>query len=360
MPFALIFALAASVAIHSLVLFGTDYALPEGDEPQALLAELRPAPLPPAAVADARPPRKPAKPAKPRPAKEATDPAGSMTAVRSVSIASDSTVSPSDEELQADGVAMAPSGPSASTPPESGSDAAAAPPALAETEAPPRLPPRGHIRYRVDRGDANFEIGYAEHRWEIADGRYRLSSVAETTGLVWLFKAIRVEMESHGLINAAGLQPQVFTVRRDGRLSRERADFDWQAMTVRVAGRGEQPLDAGAQDFLSFNYQLGYLRQLDAIKRMPIATGKKYRVYALEVIGDEEIEVPAGRMRTLHLLAPGENSTELWLAYDYLLLPVKIRFQDAGGASYVQLATRIEVGAAGDAGTPPATDGAVP
>ena len=33
-------------------------------------------------------------------------------------------------------------------------------------------------------------------RGEIADGQYHLRSVVETTGLVWLFKAYRVEMES--------------------------------------------------------------------------------------------------------------------------------------------------------------------
>ena len=59
------------------------------------------------------------------------------------------------------------------------------------------------IRYRVDRGDSNFEIGSAQHEWSIVDGHYRLTSVVETTGLVWLFKAIRIEMESRGLMTAA-------------------------------------------------------------------------------------------------------------------------------------------------------------
>ena len=36
--------------------------------------------------------------------------------------------------------------------------------------------------------------------------------------------------------------------------------------------------------------------------------------------------------------------TELWLAYDYLLLPVKIRHVDNQGGSFVQVATAIRVG----------------
>jgi len=50
----------------------------------------------------------------------------------------------------------------------------------------------------------------------------------------------------------------------------------------------------------------------------------------------------------LHLRTPGENSTELWLAYDYLLLPVKIRYVDGQGDSFVQVATKIQVGDAPD------------
>ena len=76
---------------------------------------------------------------------------------------------------------------------------------------------------------------------------------------------------------------------------------------------------------------------------LPIATGKKYGVYRLEVLGDEEIELPAGVLRTLHLRAPGVNTTELWLAYDYLLLPVKIRHVDSKGDSLVQVATHIRL-----------------
>jgi hypothetical protein len=59
-------------------------------------------------------------------------------------------------------------------------------------------------------------------------------------------------------------------------------------------------------------------------------------------LGDELIKLPAGEIRTLHLRAPGENTTELWLAYDYLLLPVKIRFVDRNDRVFVQVATQIQ------------------
>ena len=331
MPVVLILAFAASLGIHLVVLFGPQFDLPAEPEAMMLMAELKPTPLPPPVAAKAVP-KKPAKAPRRQVAQVA-----SASPVLSVPDASALAVAPGDRA------------PAAAAEPEPASASAApADPEPVAAPAAPRLPPRGMIRYRVDRGDSNFEIGFAEHEWAIADGHYRLTSIAETTGLVWLFKSVRVEMESRGLVTAQGLRPEAFAVRRNGQPTRETAEFDWSAMSVRVGRRGAQPLDAGAQDLLSFNYQLGFLDLPEAGSALPIATGKKYAIYRLEVLGDENVDLPAGAMRTLHLRTPGENSTELWLAYDYLLLPVKIRYVDANGDSFVQVATRILVGDASD------------
>lgn len=326
MPFALIIAFAASLGIHAAVLFGPDIDLSTEPESLPLVAELKPLPKPqphiePVVKSDKR------VSGKSKVLRRKAETVASATPVISVPEAS------SDVE------------PATAVEPELESAATATP--VAPSEPPPvvvpRLPERGKIRYRVDRGDSNFEIGYSEHTWEISGGRYRLSSVAETTGLVWLFKSIRIEMESRGQMTAEGLRPETFSIRRNGQETGEQATFDWDNMKVRVGDRDEQALDHGAQDLLSFNYQLGYLALSEAGSTLPIATGKKYGIYRLEVLGDEEIEVPAGLMRTLHLRAPGENTTELWLAYDYLLLPVKIRHVDAKGDSLVQVATEIRL-----------------
>lgn len=330
MPIVLILAFAASLGIHAALLFGTAIELsPVADNPP-LLAELKPQPWPPPAAKPA--PKKPAKAKAPQ-----RQPARVASASPVLSAAGASTsVAPPGEPAAASAVEPA------AVPDRTPAAALAAKPVAAPVT--PRLPPRGMIRYRVDRGDSNFAIGFAQHEWTIADGHYRLTSVAETTGLVWLFKSVRIEMESRGLITVGGLQPQTFAVRRNGQPTKETVAFDWSAMTVSVADHGAQPLDEGAQDLLSFNYQLGFLDHPEAGDMLPIATGKKYEIYRLEVLGDEDIELPAGSMRTLHLKTPGTNSTELWLAYDYLLLPVKIRYVDGQGDSFVQVATKIQVG----------------
>ena len=302
-------------------------------------ARLQPAPLAPSAVPEKKPAARP--PIKPPPresraleleAKSATPP----------SVAPEV---PQNAELgEGDAAAQAEESPNEFTP-ESAIESAP----QSDPEPPTRLPASGAIYYRVDRGDSNFMIGRSYNHWDINAGRYRLTSWAETNGLIAFFKPVRVDMESRGKMVSTGLQPEHFFIRRNGEASEEQAIFDWQQMTVRYgavedsADSAVEALDPGAQDLLSLNFQLGYLSLPELGGSLPVATGKKYERYQLEVVGDEEIEVPAGRLKTLHVRAPGDNATEFWLAYDYLLLPVKIRHVDRRGGSFVQVATQIEL-----------------
>ena len=59
------------------------------------------------------------------------------------------------------------------------------------------------------------------------------------------------------------------------------------------------------------------------------------------LLGEEEIETPAGRFRALHLRAMTDKTTEVWIALDRQRLPVRIRFTDKKGESFEQVATEI-------------------
>jgi len=339
MPFALIIAIAASLGIHAAALFGPDLDLSTEPESPPLMAVLRPVPKPPLPplphVEPVRPPENPT-PIKPKtPRRKADTMARTESATPVLSV---------PEESSEGGARTIPwPAPEPELANQSGLEPDIPVPEPLAVPTVPRLPSHGVIHYRVDRGDSNFQIGVSRNEWEIIDGRYRLRSVVETTGLVWLFKAYRIEMESQGLITAEGLRPDSFALSRNGQTAKEKAFFDWETMRVKIGNLPDQGLTHGTQDLLSFNYQLGYLPNLVAGGDLSIATGRKYGVYHLEVLGDELITLPAGEIRTLHLRAPGENTTELWLAYDYLLLPVKIRHVDNKGGSIVQVATTIQL-----------------
>ncbi len=327
MPAALILAMLASLGIHAGVLFGTEFETSFPPEPEPLQAELRPLPkaLEPKSIEAQpvmRPPHQTAAPHAARARRPAAAPVLMAPA--------------SSEALPA-----AAAGEKAASRDDGRGTAVAA---SAGASALPDFPERGQIDYRLDRGDQGFEIGRALAEWDVSEGAYLLRLHIETSGIVWLLKAYRIDMESRGKLTAEGLQPESFSIRRNGEASGEKAFFDWQRLLVQVGDQSPQAVEHGAQDLLSFNFHLGFMRDPKVARRLAIATGKKYDNYRLETVGDEEIELPFGPVRTLHLRAPGENTTELWLAYDYLLLPVKIRHTDAKGGSFVQVATGIRLG----------------
>ncbi|MBK1680125.1 DUF3108 domain-containing protein [Rhodocyclus tenuis] len=333
MPLALIAAFVASLGAHALALFLPDVDLSTVPSPPTLVAEIEPVAAPARVAPPARStPRKRHSPAKPAvPTTAAPPPAG----VAQLTAAGEEAV-PVLTEATSD---TAGGGPVASdgTPPLPADDVAAADGATPAN----RLPAEGTISYRVYRGTRGLEVGHSTHTWRIADGAYRISALTETSGLAAFFKPLQIALESRGLFDAAGYHPESFAVRRNGAETRERADFDWSAGTVRVGDRPAEALADGAQDLLSFHYQLAFLPQLAGVNVMPIATGKKFERYRLEAVGDEEIETPAGRFQTLHVRAPGDNTTDLWLARERWLLPVKIRYTDRHGDSFEELADVI-------------------
>ncbi len=140
----------------------------------------------------------------------------------------------------------------------------------------------------------------------------------------------------------AGLQPERYRSLKNGKDDNQNADFDWSTAEVRLSRDGSvRPIAPGTQDILSLNYQLAYLGGLAEGRVLGVVTGKKYERYALDSLGEEEIETPAGRFRTLHLRAMTDNTTEVWIALDHANLPVKIRFTDKKGESFEQVATEI-------------------
>lgn len=313
MPIVLLVALVGSLAIHGVALFGTDVELfGGGPEPLPLQAEIQPQPSvpPPEAAQPARKP--PARPAKPAPL---------------------ATVKPSPATVPV------PAEPVPETIPEAISPS---PPAVPEP-ARPVLPASGVIRFAIYKESLGFQVGRAEHRWEFTeDGRYRLTGVTETSGLAALLRPARLEQESSGRLVAGGLQPERFRSLKNGKDANENADFDWARREVRLSRDGSlRPIAPGAQDILSLTYQLAYLGKLAEGSSLGVVTGKKYERYELDSLGEEEIEVPAGRFRTLHLRAMTDNVTEIWIALDRARLPVKIRFTDKKGESFEQVATEL-------------------
>ncbi|KAF0165612.1 MAG: hypothetical protein FD157_1239 [Rhodocyclaceae bacterium] len=323
----IVLALVASAVIHAAALLGPGWTLPgdhDADAPQTIDAVLtKPAPrAEPAPVAKSVP-----KPHadKPRPQRMAT----AASSVPAIPFApSESSAAP----------AALPVEPPAAVSPAPTFEPAPVPARIA-------LPAKGRVRYAITRGEEGFVIGQTTHTWQQDGFTYTLQSVAETTGLVALFKPARVLQSSRGEVTAAGLKPREFRHERVGGL--DTASFDWARSVVAYAGR-EDGIAAGTQDMLSMYYQLVLLVAKGGTLEMPIATGRKLETYRAEVIGEEMVVLPAGERRASRLrIKSGNDTIELWLAVgkdaDMRALPLKIRYTDRKGEIFDQVAQDIEI-----------------
>ncbi|MBI3523492.1 MAG: DUF3108 domain-containing protein [Betaproteobacteria bacterium] len=230
-------------------------------------------------------------------------------------------------------------------------EATPAQPAPPTTPTPPlelALPRRGSIRFVVSRGDQGFVVGQSVQRWRHDEKTYSLSNVTETTGIAAIFRPAQVKQISEGEVAADGLRPRAFHTEKNGVVG-DAAVFDWSGMRLTLApGGGSQrvvPLVIGAQDMLSMFYQFSaaFPRSPQALNEIMVATGRKFERYAFEVLGEERLTLRQGAMRTLHLrTAAGVEAIDIWMGLDLYGLPLKIRYTDREGESFVQLADKIE------------------
>lgn len=234
-----------------------------------------------------------------------------------------------------------------------------APPVVAEKPAPEpaspplrTLPSKGSITYTLYLGADRFSVGKAVQSWEVVDNVYKLGSMAETTGLVDLFRSQRLNYLSEGKVTAQGLRPQTFLMSRTrrGRTEAARAEFDWGAAKImlgRVPERRTLALPPNSQDFISFMYQFSLAPPVPGRTRVAITNGSRLETYELEVLELENIETPLGMLSALpikQVRRAGEESIEVWLAADYRYLPVKVRFIDReGNPAGEQIASEIRI-----------------
>lgn len=327
-------ALLVSLLLHLTLLFGPHLDLPgvfEPTLPEPITARLLPPP-PPAVAPPAPPPPKP--PVAPR--TKPTRPAPAVIAQPAVTEAAPAVLAPV---------------PAAEAPPAPGQEAPPAPAPEASVHAPAgpavdsargqRLPHRGRLRFDVVWGWQEMVVGEAIHTWRIDGAGYQLDATMATTGLAAWLRGVRVAQRSSGAYGAeAGFTPRDYRVERGDNAQRtETVRFDTASGQVEFgADARREPAPAGAQDLLSFLYQLGALvgpgMQAGESFSLPVATGRKLETYILDVVGEAAVSTGIGPRRVYHLRVRhggGGERTEVWIAQDELRLPVRIVHADRGG-----------------------------
>lgn len=200
--------------------------------------------------------------------------------------------------------------------------------------------------YQATRNGQPFATITESYRQQ--NGRYRIESVTKGIGVYALFGERR--LVSEGDVTAEGLKPSHFELRQgDNEKKWLFADFDWPAnkLTMKIKGNPNVvALESGAQDLTSFVYQFMFVPPAGDQFRLPVTTGKKLRSYSYKVTErDTELEVAAGKFKTMHLVNAGDtdDAKEFWLGTESHNLPVRLTMRDEGGAKIEQTLTSLHV-----------------
>lgn len=238
--------------------------------------------------------------------------------------------------------------------PEPVAVASAAPTVFQAPETPPlpSFPRKGRITYILTMGPDQTPVGRTVQTWEFDGTQYTLGSQSESTGLIEMFRPHRYHYLSKGTVSDQGLRPDRFlaSVKRGSRSEESLAVFNWEEGQVRLGRMPQQTtvaLPAGSQDIISFMYQLALVPPAPGRITMPFTRGRQLESTSFDVLPEETIETPLGRLRAVPVIQSRENGREslaVWLAKEYRNLPIRIRFFNREGElSGEQLVNAIQV-----------------
>jgi Protein of unknown function (DUF3108) len=330
------FAVALSALVHALLLWLPHITLPRPDSQLPLLtAKLEAVPMQPHKPLPRK--RKAMRQHKPRPAKPEPVPPPVLTSEAASPTAPIIPAAPETPVSAATAITTVQSSVAATS--NTGN----------ENKADvPHLPKHAQLRFAAYIGTNGLYIGEMRHNLEIyEDGHYTLHAELETVGLARLFKSYNLTQTSRGTLTPNGdLRPDEFSEERIDEHGKQDASsrFDWSKRQADFANGTKEPLPDGAQDILSFLYQLSQEPFNRELIPLSISNGKKLENYQLEISSEEnEVITPMGKLRALHLRkvhGPGEEGLEIWLGLDYRMLPVKFREIDRSGKIAGELAIR--------------------
>ena len=181
-------------------------------------------------------------------------------------------------------------------------------------------------------------VAVIQESFAIDDGKYRIDSEATTQGLVALVKKDRITRVSTGSVTANGLRPEFFEEKR---ISHDKeklvsARFDWDARKLTLSHDNKTetlPVQAGAQDISSLFYQFLFTIPNKRVVNVTVANGRYLEDYAYRFADESSVTTTAGAFQTMHyvhLSDNGERKTEIWLAKDKFLFPVRMTQEEDG------------------------------
>lgn len=356
----LLAALLWSLLLHLLLVGGSTLSLidlfPPGNDVlaarqplQVQRVRLASSPPPPAASPPAtlelrlsprRPPRGPAGGRRQAPAIAAFVPPKAITAPPTVTAPAEGAAGP--------GTGKTPSDTGAERAPADGNTASPLPepeaiPVAAEPEEPaPTFPVQLSARLAARIGGLSLPL---QQEWWMEGYRYAITVRGSRLG-------IPLQASSEGRVAAGGgLQPERSTTLVGGKVRGQTESAGGRLRLGRPGEMREVDLPLVVQDMMSLPFHLAVT--FDGTPRtLFVSSGHSVQQYRFTLVAEEVLRLPAGRLRTLHLqgeyfdyrLREMIRIVEVWLAVDYLNIPVKVsgHLRDGQPFEYRMEALEIE------------------
>lgn len=184
------------------------------------------------------------------------------------------------------------------------------------------------------------------------DGSRQFTSATQAKGVFAFFKPDLIEETSIWQIVDDAIQPQSYFYQRSGGKKDKylKLDFDWKSQQLYIDDKKHPwvlDLEPGTLDKLV--YQLALMIELSADKKQynyRIADGGKLKAYTIEVITEELIKTPLGKINTIKLKRlrdeTSQRQTVLWCAPALNYLPVKLEHTEKDGTIFTAILRQLK------------------
>lgn len=224
----------------------------------------------------------------------------------------------------------------------------AAPPTASPTAAPSptanalhfqtKPPPSAELKYDVEAlSKGQTYHGGGKITWQTDGSHYTINGEA---GVLFISA---LDFKSTGEINGFGVAPTLYTEKKF-RKPPTSTTFQRDQNTITFsASANNYPRTGGEQDRASIVWQLASIGRGDASQIIPgsvidlfVAGDKDAETWRFQVLGQEDIKVSTGTVKTWHLarkpqLGSTEKTLDIWLAPEQQWYPVRLRFTEKDG-----------------------------
>ncbi|MCB1758805.1 MAG: DUF3108 domain-containing protein [Gammaproteobacteria bacterium] len=177
-------------------------------------------------------------------------------------------------------------------------------------------------------------------------GGYRYSALTMPVGLTAVLRRDEISEVSSGRVQSNRIVPERYRYHHQGddRLRLVELTFDWQQGRVTNSSSGSRwsmGVPHGTQD--KFSQRLALMLAVAEGRQsveLPVADGGRTKTYHFQLLGEEMVDVEAGRYQTLKLERSKDDrpsSVSLWLAPSLHYLPVMVKKRERDGLYWMQL-----------------------